>query len=132
MSRRRRNAGFTEIEFLLCALLVAAAAWAVVPDYLRVRESLPLERAAWALRRCDSVARALCHEGVIETTHEASLQMVEEAIPRFELPPLFWPEGTDLSTLEFHDDKGTSVMVAMPDGSRRLVRSRDFPESAIR
>lgn len=132
MASRRRDSGFTEIEFLLCALFVAAAAFAVVPDVVRIREELPVERAAWALRRCDSIARALCREGVIETTHEATLQLVEDALPRLEQPPLGWPRGTDLSTLEFHDDRGTSVDLLMPDGSRRRVSSRDVPETCIR
>jgi hypothetical protein len=129
--RRRSSGGFLNLEYLLLLLAIAAAVWAFVPDYLRVRRALPVEEAAWSLRLCDLGIWQLRSEGVVTNLADITLPMLEEHLRSRNRPELRWPEGADLRTLDFSRLRGSSVEVDLPDGSRRRVFASDMPESHI-
>ena len=131
MANRRRAAGFLNIELMLVLLAVVAAIWAFVPDFLRVRNALPVEEAAWSLRLCDLGIWHLRNDGAVTNVADITLPMIEENLRANDRLDLRWPEGADLNTLVFSSGRGSSVEVTLPDGSRRRVFASDMPESHI-
>jgi hypothetical protein len=116
-----RSGRATPIVLLLLLAIAAMAYYAVVPDVRAARDAIRIELAARAAAECDEAAREYVAEAFVAGVDEVSLDMVDAYRRTAKRPPLVWPPEADLSTLDFSDTNGVSVVVLLSGGPRRVT-----------
>lgn len=110
----------TPIVLLLLAAIAAMAFYAIVPDCYRARDGIRVELAARAAQRCDAAARDYVARGWRDSVTNVTPEMVDAYYARIHEPAIEWPAAADLSTLDFSDTNGVSVVVSLRGGPRRV------------
>lgn len=111
----------TPLVLLLLLAIAAMAYYAIAPDVRRAREGIRVELAARAARRCDVAIREYVRRGWVPAATNVTPSMVDEFYERLRRQPVEWPPEADLSTLDFSDTNGASVVVLLPGGPRRVT-----------
>ena len=96
------------------------AAFAFVPDYFRARDGARVQLVARAAERCDLAVEEMLRDGAATNRADVTAAMVDRWLADRGRNPVYWPNGTDLSTLDLADPAGTSVEVALRGGARRV------------
>ena len=115
-----RSGKATPLVLLLLLAIAAMGFYAIVPDYYRARDGIRVELAARAAQRCDAAARDYVVRGWRDSVTNVTPGMVDDYYARIHEPAIEWPAAADLSTLDFSDTNGVSVVVSLRDGPRRV------------
>ena len=116
-----RSGRATPIVLLLLLAVAGMAYYAVVPDFRRARDGIRVELAARAAQRCDVAVRGYVRHGWVDAPTNVTPRMVDDFYARLRQPPVEWPPEADLSTLDFSDTNGASVVVLLSGGPRRVT-----------
>jgi len=115
-----RSGRATPIVLLLLVAIAAMGFYSIVPDCFRARDGIRVELAARAARRCDAAARDYVSRGWRDSVTNVTPEMVDAYYARLHEPAIAWPAAADLSTLDFSDTNGVSVVVSLRGGPRRV------------
>ena len=106
---------------LVLAAGIAAMAWkALVPDFFRARDAARVELAARAAQACDAAVRNSLRRGAVKQAKDMTLERVDAYWARGGRPGPVWPAAADLSSIDFADTNGVSVLVSVFGGRRRV------------
>ena len=111
----------TPLEAVFAAAAVAMGVYAVVPTIRRARDSARIDLAARSLRDCDHAVMHLIRTDEVSDEADITLEAVVQDRLAAGRPVPVWPAGTDLSSFVPSLTNGSTIRVALADGTVVLV-----------